>query len=387
MGDFMAIVWLLSWSIGPSGGELPVSDLETAGQENVQKRSAIIDRYPKLTSRPFGKGIFAHTRRSGNANPASRDEIERFCRHPFIAGTQLAYSWEELEPSPGDYQWQLIDADMHPWAVQGKKVWIEISTANKRDIGQESMKGAPDWIFDLGVPRIQAPGTAAYPLFWHPRYQQLWGNFIRAFAAQFDGDPRIEFISTGGYSGGSEPSLAQDDNDRLMDQWQRHGFDGFTPTGVYLNQAIKPVLKMYSDAFEHTPIAQVIHTKSTFDDAMNRYAADLRFIMLSNGLSYAKFKARVRREWRERRESYGVRTGFAEWGPLGRSIEKIRRNRDPHGKAKLLDCYQAVLGSDQDKRLSPASRISYLPLSDRIAEIETEAEWDAALEWAWNHLE
>jgi hypothetical protein len=344
-------------------------------------------RYPKLSEKPFGRGVFAHARRSGNANPAKPAEIRRWAQHPDIAGTQLAYSWEELEPSAGEYRWDVIESDMDPWAKHGKKVWIELSTANKRDVGSKGNKGSPDWVFEAGVPKVVAEGTAPYPVFWDAKYKELWGTFIRSFAAHFDGDPRIEFVSTGGYSGGSEPSLSQDDNEVLMDQWRRHGFDGFSPSGIYLNQAIKPILQFYADSFHHTPVAQVIHVKSDFDHAMNRHVASLKFIVISNGLGYAKFNAKERREWRERRETLGVKTGFAEWGPLGRSAEKIRRNKDPEGQAKLIDCYQAAIGSDSDPELRPASHISYLPLSERVPEVETEEEWDAALRWASEHLE
>jgi hypothetical protein len=276
---------------------------------------------------------------------------------------------------------------MHPWASNGKKVWIEISTANKRDIAPDVHKGTPDWVFEAGVPKVEIDGTAPYPVFWDDGYKKLWGAFIQATAQRFDGDPRVEFISTGGYSGGSEPSLSQDDNAVLMEQWQRFGFDGFTPRGTYLNKAIKPILQFYSESFDRTAVAQVIHVKSEFDHAMNLHASHLKFILLSNGLGYAKSDSRMRSEWRSRRETLGVKTGFAEWGPLGRSIEKIRRNKDPNAKAKLIDCYQAAIGDDTDASLRPASRLSYLPLSDRIPQIESSAEWDRALQWAWEHLE
>jgi hypothetical protein len=364
-----------------------LATLTEVRQVPADQHTAIGQRYPRLQSGPFGKGVFAHARRSGNANPSSPDEIEAWARHPYIAGTQLAYSWEELEPARGQYRWDLLDRDMHVWASHGKKVWLEISTANKRDVGRRGNKGSPEWIFDAGVPMVGSKGTAGYPVFWDPKYKEVWEKFIRAFATKFDGDPRIEFVSTGGYSGGSEPSLSQDDNEPLMEQWAEFGFDGFTPTGIYLNGAIKPVLRMYANSFRRTGVAQIIHTKSDFDQAMNGLVADHKFLMLSNGFSCAKFDGKTRQEWRLRRETYDVKTGFAEWGPLGRSIDKVRRNRDPHRKAKLMDCYRSAIGSDSDPDLMPASRLSYLPLGDRIPQVETIADWDAALKWAWEHLE
>ncbi len=343
----------------------------------------ILAKYPRLTAQPFGKGVFAHVRRSGNTRPARSQAIEAWSKHPNIAGTQLSYSWTELEPEHGRLRWELIEADLEPWAREGKKCWIEISTANKRD--DTGARGTPGWVFDAGVPRVQAEGTGLYPVFWHSKYLELWGGFITALAEKFDGDPRIEFFSTGGYANGHEPGLSSWDNDSLLKQWRAAGFDGFTVEGVYLNQAIKPILNRFDDAFSRTPVAQTIHVKTAFDQAMNAYAVQLKFIMLSNGLGFAKFDSAARHEWRNRSEVWGVKTGFSEWGPLGRSALKQRRTKDPRQKVPLMIAYRAAIGDEG--ALAPRSRISYLPLGERIPEVESEDEWNAALQFAAQQLE
>jgi hypothetical protein len=267
-----ATILAIAWSSG-----LPVAAADPT--------ATVLEKYPRLTRRPFGKGVFAHVRRSGNVRPASSEQITAWARHPHIAGTQLSYSWTELEPRRGEYRWDLIETDLDPWAREGKKCWLEVSTANKRDA--TGTRGTPDWVFEQGVPRIQAEGTGLYPVFWHPKYLACWSEFIHALAKKFDGDPRIEFVATGGYANGHEPGLSSWDNEPLMGQWKAAGFDGFMPDGVYLKGAIEPILKMFDDAFEQTPIAQTIHVKSDFDRAMNAYAVSLKFIMLSNGLGFS----------------------------------------------------------------------------------------------------
>lgn len=377
-----------------------ISPKPLAGQDEEKK-------YPNLQDKPFGKGVFAHVRRTGNTNPASKDQIEEWAKEPYIAGTQLSYSWAEIEPQEGKYQWDIIEKDMEPWAREGKKSWIEVTTANKRD-KTDSGRGTPEWVFQKGIPKVKAENTASYPVFWNPSYIELWGNFIRAFANKFDGDPRIEFVVTGGYSNGHEPNLSAWDNDVLMDQWIEVGFDGFTSSGVYLNKAIKPILKIFPDAFRKTPIAQIIHAKTDFDQALNEFAASMKFILLSNGLSVKHANTQSRQAWRDRREKLGVKVGFAEWGPRGRETdlyqaqlkkqrkqalkkgsepEKIRKGRDWSTMAKLMDIYRAAVGDDSDPNLRPYSRMSYLPLGRQITEAETRQEWEAALKWAWEHLE
>jgi hypothetical protein len=366
-------------------------------------RAAVAKRYPKLQPAPFGRGVFAQVRTT--RKPTSPDKIEEWSTTPFIAGAQLSYSWADLEPTEGRYRWDLVESDLEPWAREGKKCWIEIRTAEKRD--REGGRGTPRWVFEKGIPKVGAEGTATYPVFWDDGYQRLWATFVRAFAKRFDGDPRLEFISTGGYSSGHEPNLSSWDNERLKSQWEKAGFDGMTPNGTYMNKAIKPILKLFADTFRKTPVAQTVHVRSDFDRAMNEYAAKLRFILISNGLA-AKIDAHQRQLWRERRENLGVKVGFAEWGPSGRELSAemrqlkkqrkramreggsgadLRGQRDRSTLAPLLVVYRRAIGADSDPELKPASRISYLPLGDRVPEVETQEEWLAALRWASEHLE
>ena len=363
-------------------------------------------KYPKLPEKPFGKGIFAHVRKASGRTSESIKQITAWAENPYIAGTQLSYTWAELEPKENQYRWDIIERDMEPWAMAGKKCWIEISTAQWRD--KTGTRVSPAWIFDRGVAKVHAEGTATYPVFWDDKYLELWGRFVRAFARRFDGDPRIEFVSTGGYSSGHEPRLSSRDNDALTDQWKRYGFDGFTASGVYLNRAIKPILKMFSDALQKTPVAQTINVRTELGEAINTYAASLKFILLSNGLSLRNANAASRQEWRNRREKLGVKMGFAEWGPAGREtdlkrlrerrerrraareekeLEKINKGRDRSSVATLIDVYRAAVGDNGDPKLWPRSRLSYLPLGERFPEVETEEEWKAALKWASEHLE
>lgn len=372
-----------------------------SGVEDVKKK------YPNLQSSPFGKGIFAHVRGINGKLKASKEEIANWAQNRYIAGTQLTYTWAELEPREGEYRWDIIERDLEPWAQAGKKCWIEIGTASRRDFVGDRV--TPGWLFGKRVPKIQGESTAGYPVFWHPRYLELWGNFIRALAKKFDGDPRLEFVSASGYSQGVEPNLsARRDNAALMEQWKKAGFDGFTPSGVYLNKAVKPILTIFADTFRKTRVAVSIHVRSDFDWAMNEFAADMNFILLSNGMNVRVAGARSRQAWRERREKLDAKVGYAEWAPPGRETDqnkfremKKRRKavnerrdsanlggrKDQSTMAQLIDVYRDVIGDDNDPRLRPWSRLSYLPLGRRISEVETDEEWMAALKWAWDHLE
>ncbi|MCI0418402.1 MAG: hypothetical protein L0312_04135, partial [Acidobacteria bacterium] len=143
--------------------ERAVGQADTRDQKLIKSEKAgrseghpLLLKYPKLTAEPFGKGIFAHVYAGGRLRE-SQEQLEAWAKNPYIAGTQLSFSWLQLEPKPGEYRWDLIEQQMEVWAQNGKKCWIEVSTASKRDKGDGGKpRGAPDWVYLNGVPKIQA---------------------------------------------------------------------------------------------------------------------------------------------------------------------------------------------------------------------------------------
>ncbi|MCX7011270.1 MAG: beta-galactosidase [Candidatus Sumerlaeota bacterium] len=383
----LLVLCLLAWTAGAPAASAPASR-ETL--VSVQKE------YPKLTPQPFGKGVFAHVRAGGKIR-GSEEEIRALAENPYVTGTQLSYCWSELEPREGAYQWHVIEKDMDVWSRNGKKCWLEVSTAFRWD--PSGKMGVPEWVYQKGVPKIQAAGSAPYPVYWHPLYLELWGKFVREFARKFDGDPRVEWVAVGGHTTGTEPRLSSKENDLVMDQWEKAGFDGFKPNGIYLSQAIKPIYQMFRDAFQRTPVSATFIAIGEFSDVMNRRAADLGFMLTSNGFGTKSATRGARESMRKRRGEWGVKVAYAEFGPSGRDSRFMDENyqkpkgvsvkdmRDFTHVAKLIDIYKGAVGDDGDSNLQPFSRLSYLPLSERNPAVETEEEWNAALKWAWDHLE
>ncbi|MCF7848394.1 MAG: hypothetical protein K9M45_06045 [Kiritimatiellales bacterium] len=357
---------------------------------------AVAQKYPLLSPEPFGKGVFGHVRAGGKIR-GTTDAIRELAENPFIAGTQLSYTWSELEPKEGEYRWDIIEKDMDVWARNGKKCWLEVATAFRWD--RSGRLGVPAWAYQKGVPKIQSEESAPYPVYWDPLYLELWGRFVREFAHKFDGDLRIEWVAVGGHTTGTEPRLSSKENDLVMDQWEAAGFDGFHSDGIYLQKAIKPIYKMFRDAFQTTQVSSTYIVKGEFTDVMNAYAAELGFMLTSNGFGAKAAVRGAREKVRERRELWGAKIAFAEFGPSGRdsrfldeNFEKpksisVKEMRDDKHVAKLIDIYKGAIGDDSDPKLKPFSRLSYVPLGERIPHVETEAAWSAALKWAWEHLE
>ncbi|MDO8542499.1 MAG: hypothetical protein Q7S40_18820 [Opitutaceae bacterium] len=352
--------------------------------------------FPGLNPAPFGKGIFAHVRAGGKIR-ASDETMRAWAQNPYIAGTQLSYCWSELEAREGEYRWDIIEKDLEVWARHGKKCWLEISTAFRWSPSGEL--GVPEWVYRKGVPKIQAAGSAPYPVYWNPLYLELWGKFVRELGRKFDGDPRLEWVAVGGHTTGTEPRLSSKENDLVMAQWEKAGFDGFKPEGIYLQKAIKPIYRIFRDAFPKTQVSATYINTGEFSEVMNRYAAELGFLLTSNGFGSKAATRTGRENVRQRREQWGAKIAYAEFGPSGRdsrfldeTFEKpkgvtVKQMRDSTHVAKLIDIYQGAIGDDSDPPRRPFSRLSYLPLGERAPSVETEEEWNAALKWAWEHLE
>ena len=379
------IITLLAWS-----------SVATSVLVNADTAKDLLKKYPNLSDQPFGKGVFAHVRAGGKIR-SDDATISKWASNPWIAGTQLSYCWSELEPSRGVYRWDIIEKDMERWAQSGKKCWLEVSTAFRWD--RSGRLGVPEWVYAAGVPKIQASGSAPYPVYWDALYLDLWGEFVREYASKFDGDPRVEWVAVGGHTTGTEPRLSSKENELVMDQWEKAGFDGFEPDGIYVQKAIKPIYKMFHDAFRKTQVSSTFIITGEFSDEINRYGSSLGFMLTSNGFGTKAAVRENRERMRERRETWNTKVAYAEFGPSGRDSRfldedfqlpkgvSVKDIRDKEHIAKLIDIYKGAIGDDNDPALQPASRLSYLPMGDRAEQVESEEEWNAALKWAMEHLE
>jgi hypothetical protein len=62
---------------------------------------------------------------------------------PDLAGVDLVYYWSQIEPSPGVYDWTVIDQAMAPWVAAGKQVVLRISTAGATSWDPPTRAGPP----------------------------------------------------------------------------------------------------------------------------------------------------------------------------------------------------------------------------------------------------
>ena len=187
------------------------------------------------------QGIYAF---SGDNSPALASD-------PDVAGRSLVYYWGQLEPQPGIYRWDLIDADMAPWVAAGKKVILRVATAGWTawDKTADSQHGTPAWVYTHGVKSVTEKDGAVLPQYWNPTFLTDLGQFLRAFATRYDTNPHVAAVDLAvGIGGETKPD--SENNPNLLKLWQSIGY-----TDPLWWTTVQQIITLYTSAFHHTPLA------------------------------------------------------------------------------------------------------------------------------------
>ena len=118
----------------------------------------------------------------------------------------LRLPWAMVEPEEGKYNWAALDTPAQRWIARGGQVafritcsegWLEYAT--------------PKWVFEAGATSVRwncgwgkgggpsPTGHAVDPDFGDPIFLEKLGNFLKAFAARYDGRPEVAFVDIGTY--------------------------------------------------------------------------------------------------------------------------------------------------------------------------------------------
>ncbi len=125
-----------------------------------------------------------------------------FLEHPGIEGAQLKYSWRELEPSPGEYDFSSITTDLEFLEAHGKRLFIQLQEVSF----VPTIVNVPQYLLDdpvYGGGAALMYGSAddsSEPTpegwvarRWDPEVRVRFGQLLREMARMFDG--RIEGIN------------------------------------------------------------------------------------------------------------------------------------------------------------------------------------------------
>ena len=245
---------LLLIGCGSSKGESPVRTLARSHLAASQSCPATLPTGHPVGNWPMNaygfQGIYQFTGQAKSQNAAN----------PYISGANLEWSWADIEPSEGVYNWTKVDRDIHIWTSRGKDVILRFATG-----GQISWSGSvdgsytPPWVFDTyGVPRVTEINGTVFPVYWKSAYLQKLTDFVNAAAARYDSNPYVTAVQIGiGQGGETEPDGAASNNPHRLQLWQSYGY-----TNALWWQTIQHIVAIYEAAWAHTPLA--IMTTSTF---------------------------------------------------------------------------------------------------------------------------
>jgi hypothetical protein len=221
-GNAHGLVRAHNWAKYDFGSGPPVADRLNQGPfPQYPPDAAIPSDEVVMTTTPseavvpnYGKGLVTYITADSGTDEIKSDNIpqaiEDLVRFPLGQQLYIRPTWREVQPRPGRL-------DMPDYL----KLVFDLAKKNNKRIGLRIQMSAPDYTHEAAlpdfvldkVPRVdlvltdqessaaakrylQNPHSRYQPRFDDPFFQQAFKELVGALAAEFDGNPLIEFIDT-----------------------------------------------------------------------------------------------------------------------------------------------------------------------------------------------
>jgi hypothetical protein len=128
------------------------------------------------------------------------EQLTSLIQDPHVNGLSVLLSWQQLEPTEGQFDWQPIDKLLELCQNNNKSLILRISTSGG---GAQDQSETPKWVYDAGASSVDFTGIDgkqhAMPIFWNPIYLAKWSNFVTALGKRYDNNPALQSVGiTGG---------------------------------------------------------------------------------------------------------------------------------------------------------------------------------------------
>jgi hypothetical protein len=173
--------------------------------------------------------------------------------------------WADVNPEPGVYTFEdVLGPQFEEWVQKrGMRVAFRVMCQN-----MHSSKDyvTPKWVFDAGVPGVKHTAlrgqTQTDPVFWHPLYLKLQGEFVAALGKYLDGKPGLEFVDIGSIGEWGEMHLAR---------WTPEQFaaTGYSHTAYV--EAYRRMIDAHARAFQKSMV--FLNVGGPNNQTINDYAA------------------------------------------------------------------------------------------------------------------
>ncbi|MCL2774890.1 MAG: beta-galactosidase [Oscillospiraceae bacterium] len=179
----------------------------------------------------------------------------------------MRFSWSDLNPEEGVYNWSIIDNAIENWKNCGKQFAFGVMSVNTSG----APKQIPDWIFDKGMQYTMGKGESSddlsfyIPVWNDPVYIEECAKFAEALAEKYDGNPDIAFIDI-----------------RNFGNWGENHLYPFEATSVFISDDdLKKLWQPYIDNFKKTQLAICCNGSDDKDKNVEKWAVD-------NGVTYRR---------------------------------------------------------------------------------------------------
>lgn len=135
----------------------------------------------------FGFSVF-RVFRSNIVDEAYKDFVRSVSRLG-MQYVRMALAWEDIEPEPGRYVWDIPDQLLDFTGAEKLPAFFWVfPTARGSGLGEG---GVPEWsLREPSIDRDGKPGN--FPCIWSPFYRERYFGFLDSLAARYATDPRLQ---------------------------------------------------------------------------------------------------------------------------------------------------------------------------------------------------
>ncbi len=218
----------------------------------------------------FGLGLVGYTWEESGPSRAARagqetleQHVEQMASLPFVEVLYIRCDWRDVQKQPGRL-------DLHPvWRLtldaakrHNKRVAFRVMLSNT--VGQPKYLALPDYV-EAKVPVVEIGSLKDYgdfqfrePRYDHPEFQKAFRDLTELLAAEFDGNPLIEWIDVMQYG--------------LWGESHTGGMRGPFADYATAERTMMAMTRLQIDAFKRAQLA--VNTQPDISSAGNREVVD-----------------------------------------------------------------------------------------------------------------
>ncbi len=262
---------------------------------------------------------------------AHDDDLLKF---PGMDHVYIRLAWAYLEPKEGQFNWPVIDQIIDHWTARGLGIAFRISCRETSTDRIEQQYATPRWVMEAGAKggyflmgKATGPEGPWEPAFGDPVFLAKLENFLRAFAARYDGRSWLRYVDIGS----------------IGDWGEGHTWAGSrTECGFAVR---KKHVDLYLKYFHHSLLVASDDFVFALRDPAERQA--LHQYVIANGISYRDDSILVRGYLKGESDRYTVRSPefFADAYLQTPTVFELEH----YGTVKRQDNWDARPGSEAAK--------------------------------------